>query len=97
MAFRIGASESASGIGLPGLGGLAERSNRSGSALLTDERLWRRGLLRDCLNLLRLSRLQGSRAVLHDRHHGDVTTAGTARGRVASRDLNAARHPFGCL
>lgn len=83
-------------IGLSGLGGLVEGSNRSGSALLTDVRLWRRGLLRDCLEgptgLVTCRVLEP----LHDRHHGGVATTGTARGRGASRSLSAARHLSGC-
>lgn len=93
---RDGVGESESVIGLSGLGGLQGGSNATGGALLTDGSLWRRGSLRGGLGgpagLVACRVLE----LLHDRHHGGVTTAGTARGRGRSWILSAARHLSGC-
>lgn len=84
MVLRDTTGESESGIGLSGLGGLEEGSNGTGGTRLTDARLWRSRLLRD--RLVRPAGLVPRRVLepLHDRHHGRVTAAGTARGRGGS-------------
>lgn len=93
---RDGAGESESEIGLSGLGGLREDSIAPAGAFLTDERLWRSGLLRGGLEspagLVACWVLEP----FHDGHHGGVTTAGTARGRGGSWTHSAARHLSGC-
>lgn len=73
-----GDGESESGIGSSASGGLKEDSS---GALLTDARLWRSGLVRG--GLVDPACLVAFRVLepLHDRHHGSVTIAGTARGR----------------
>lgn len=62
------------------MGGLEESSNRSGASVLTDERLWRSRLLR--ASLVGPAGSVACRVLepFHDRHHGGVTIAGTARG-----------------
>lgn len=74
----------------------AENSSRAGVALPTDERLWRSRWLRDCL--VGPASLVACRVLepFHDRHHGGVTTAGTARGKGGSRSLGTAGHLPGC-
>lgn len=83
-----GDGESESGIGSSASGGLKEGSS---GALLTDARLWRSGLVRG--GLVGPTCLVAFRVLepLHDRHHGSVTIAGTARGRDWWWSLSAAR------
>ena len=88
---RDGAGESESEIGLSGLGGLQEGSIAPAGTFLTDERLWRSGLLRGGLESP--AGLVACRVLepFHDGHHGGVTIAGTARGRGGSWTHSAPR------
>lgn len=96
LVLQDGTGESESEIGLSDLGGLAEGSNRTGVALLTDERLWKRGYL--CHSLVGSAGFVACKVLepFHDRHHGGVATAGTARRIGESWRLSVARYLSGC-